>query len=340
VITADSKPLEMAESLEIKNAASRIALTYANDKLEDGAGAQLQRIYGIYALARYLDLPYIHSPIRSLGYQGLAALEANSPVADLHLAYNRVFSIPPDVALPEDAVVHEMRDVNIEALDKLIAAQRDPDRFQVLRILFPYGVTDRIPEIYRWVQPICPFQKQASEVFRIAIHVRRGEHIAISSKRMLPNSYFVAVAMQLTTILAKLGEPFACELFTEVPSKSFVVTPDHHGIKGRIARPITVDPSMNHLEDFDSIPNLSRSVNLDPIETLRRMSTADALIMSRSSFSYLAALFNADGIVIYHPFWHSPLADWVICNAAIIPEDAVIEGVIRWRSANASVDGG
>ena len=40
--------LNTARSQAVK---SGIALTYANDKLMDGAGAQLIRIYGIYALS-------------------------------------------------------------------------------------------------------------------------------------------------------------------------------------------------------------------------------------------------------------------------------------------------
>jgi hypothetical protein len=33
---------------------ANIALTYGNDRLMDGAGAQLQRIYGVYAISRFL----------------------------------------------------------------------------------------------------------------------------------------------------------------------------------------------------------------------------------------------------------------------------------------------
>jgi hypothetical protein len=32
----------------------KLVLTYDNTKLTDGAGAQLQRIYGTYAVARFL----------------------------------------------------------------------------------------------------------------------------------------------------------------------------------------------------------------------------------------------------------------------------------------------
>ena len=71
---------------------------------------------------------------------------------------------------------------------------------------------------------------------------------------------------------------------------------------------------MNSLDDFDVIPNLRKFVNGDPIEALEAMATADLLMMSRSSFSYVAAILNEEGIVIYHPFWHSPLPEWIVAS--------------------------
>src|SRR5579871_1565318 len=96
-----------------------IALTYANDQEKDGAGAQLQRIYGIYAISRFFKVPYVHSPLRTIGYHGLAALENNARYSDLESRYNRIFEIPSDIELPERWVVHEMRDADAAQILKL-----------------------------------------------------------------------------------------------------------------------------------------------------------------------------------------------------------------------------
>src|SRR6185437_13235488 len=106
---------------------------------------------------------------------------------------------------------------------------------------------------------------------------------------------------------------FVCELYTEVASKAFMITPQTHGLEGLVSRPAFIDPKMNRIEDFDVLPNLHKYINTDPIETMKGMATADALIISRSSFSYFAALFS-NGMVIYFPFWHQPLKDWVISD--------------------------
>ena len=69
---------------------SFLGVTYANDKFIDGAGAQLQRIYGIYAIARFLNLEYVHSPINTLHYEGLADIENGSCNQDIESKYNNI----------------------------------------------------------------------------------------------------------------------------------------------------------------------------------------------------------------------------------------------------------
>lgn len=46
-------------------------------------------------------------------------------------------------------------------------------------------------------------------------------------------------------------------------------------------------------------------------KTFFEMASADALIMSKGSFSYTAALMS-EGEIFYLPFWHPPLSHWKI----------------------------
>jgi hypothetical protein len=311
---------------------ANIALTYANDKHMDGAGAQLQRIYGIYAISRFLKLPYFHSPLKRIGYQGLSALEANSSSTELESRYNRIFEIASDIELPKERIVHDVTDAGLEILERLQIDAETTGKFALVRIVYPYPVTDSNPDVYRCVKAVSPFERTSSEVFRLALHVRRGEEIVVDSERMLPNSYYVSCALKFADALKQLDIPFVCELYTEVPSKAFVVTPQHHGIDGRIPGNAIIDPKVNRLEDFEIIPNLARFINGDPIDTLRRMATADALVLSRSSYSYVAAILNANGIVVYHPFWHSPLKEWLTSDASgTVSRDDLIARLTCWK---------
>jgi hypothetical protein len=56
-------------------------------------------------------------------------------------------------------------------------------------------------------------------------------------------------------------------------------------------------------EDVTILPNL------DILATMEHLIMADVLVTSKSSFSYLAALYNTNNIV-YFDFWHNPLSHW------------------------------
>ncbi len=313
----------------------RLAITYLDDGNQDGAGSQLLRIYGIYAISRSLGVAYIHSPIAHLGYHGLAALENDTPTGSLLDDLNRVFDIPSDIALPDERLIHNMVDADVDAIAAIDNLASDSGEFHLIRILYPFPVTDDNPELYRSIRAVSPFHYRGSDVFRLAIHVRRGDLFAIYSDWMLPNSYFVACILRFQRALRRLDIPFVCELYTEVASTTFEVTGDRHGIYDRLSEPVTFTPEMNHLEDFDGVPNLERYANLDTVETMRRMATADALILSHSSFSYLPALFHANGVVVYHPYWRSPMKDWFVSDdAGAFPEADLLARLESWKRAS------
>lgn len=69
--------------------------------------------------------------------------------------------------------------------------------------------------------------------------------------------------------------------------------------------------SQGKIEDFLDITNVDcYHLGCDPIEDFDKMKNADILFTSKSSFSYLAAIF-CSGVVIYEQFWLSPLRHWI-----------------------------
>ena len=123
-------------------------------------------------------------------------------------------------------------------------------------------------------------------------------------ERMLPNVYYIKVAQNVAHVLDALKIDYQMELHTEVPNKEFIVQPNHHGISHRIRTPVTVSPQMCRLDDFSVLPKLVFCINETAVECLRKLATADILVMSKSSFSYVSAILNRNGIMLYHPFWH------------------------------------
>ena len=62
-----------------------------------------------------------------------------------------------------------------------------------------------------------------------------------------------------------------------------------------------------HFENKDVIFHLNESIE----STFLSMAMAKILVMSKSSFSYAAAMLN-ENIVYYLPFWHRPSANWKV----------------------------
>jgi hypothetical protein len=52
-------------------------------------------------------------------------------------------------------------------------------------------------------------------------------------------------------------------------------------------------------------------LDADAVWTMRRLIESDLLVMSKSSFSYVAALINR-GVRIYEPTFNPPLSDWIV----------------------------
>lgn len=50
------------------------------------------------------------------------------------------------------------------------------------------------------------------------------------------------------------------------------------------------------------------------VEAWKAMITADVFIMSASGFSFVPALFNRRGLIVYSPFWEMPLPHWHVVD--------------------------
>lgn len=71
--------------------------------------------------------------------------------------------------------------------------------------------------------------------------------------------------------------------------------------------------SQGEIENFKDLENIDVEFHLNEeiTKTFTGLVAADILILSPSSFSYIAGLLS-DGIVYYKPFWHNPKKEWVL----------------------------
>jgi hypothetical protein len=70
----------------------------------------------------------------------------------------------------------------------------------------------------------------------------------------------------------------------------------------------TFDEKYSLLRD---IPDLNIHIDYDTFDTFHHLCKADILVMCKSSFSYLAGIYNKNNVIIYYTFWHPPLDNWL-----------------------------
>ena len=264
----------------------------------DGFGAQLQRILGVYCICKEYNLKYFHTPMIDIGYQGVTALQARKNSQNFVDECNSRFYPDSDISM-EDIVQYDIisEDLNKDQLTNV------PEN-TLVQYTYPYCITDKYPEIYRHVKGLFETKKPKHLIFTIGIHVRRGELFVVESHRMLPNSFYIGIAKKIVRICKNYNIECIVELYTDMPTTTIFVTSDHPGISNRIEKNALISPANYQIYEFDQIPNLKKYINEALLDTFDRMINCDILIMSRSSLSACASYLK-NGISLYHPFWHN-----------------------------------
>lgn len=122
----------------------------------------------------------------------------------------------------------------------------------------------------------------------VAIHIRRGDVVSHQQwNRFTPNAHYLETIRRMREVLG------------DRPHRFHVFSQSH-------PRPSLLD------EDFQPFVDLGCCMHLDAdvFETMHHLVTADVLVTSKSSFSYLPAVLSR-GIVLYEPFWHHPMSPWI-----------------------------
>jgi putative nucleotidyltransferase-like protein len=297
-----------------------VAVTY-DQNASDGLGSQLQRIYGLYALARALDIKYVHTPLGRVNYQGLMPLLAGRTDPDFAARCNSFFALPSDdfdLDGCERVLVPFPNEKRIEQYRRYAAAIGCP---VLLRAHQPYGYTDPHPEAYLAVRAVSPYRDFRREgPIRICIHVRRGDRVLSRDPRLLSNAYYLRACEAVVNALQKQRVSFLVRVHTEAPSRSCTVYPGFSGMFVDIKEPSTLDSAAHSLEEFKALPNLTMVLNVEPREALDDFATADVLILSCSCLGYVGGLLNPHGLVIAAPDlppprdFHAALPDWLVAD--------------------------
>jgi len=165
--------------------------------------------------------------------------------------------------------------------------------------------------------------KKSTESVNIVLHIRQGE-LALSQfrDRYLPLGYFESFLAEFIPLLVQNGISYKVSITTEPGQNNLI-----DGADPKIMESFKIDPAnpalipvgensfmLKHEKpSYAHTPHLTNAHWLPPASSwadFRVFLNADVLVLSKSSFSYLAGVLNKKAIVVCPNFWHPPLAGW------------------------------
>ena len=248
----------------------------------DGLGGQYQRIIGILALSKKYGCKYVHTPIQYMEH-------IPEPKQEYLNKIEEYFQISQHYKNSKDLIYDKVISVQSPNIENAILLYKSSTENILLVLGNPSAILDRDTSIYNYIIPELRQIKQKIDLphydlhnKNIAIHIRRGDvNQTRYPDRYTKIEYFKKIAEQLSH---RHQTANIC-IFTEL-----------------------TDENKNEFEIFNDM-NVKIIANEDVLTTLDYLICADILVTCKSSFSYIAGLYNAN-TVLYTEFWHKPMEHW------------------------------
>lgn len=282
-----------------------IYLSYNNDYMHDGFGAQLQRIIYIYKMSKILNVDYLHTNIitREHGF-----------TEEILNKFNHLIEF-------KSVHSHSIYKGNIIYIDKFdndiynyisnyTETNQEPIIFKINNMhtffdLNPHLLisTCDLP-IFSWVFD----NNHKSTIISIAIHIRRGDVSPHQNpSRFLNFEYYLQCIINISKILQDTD--YKITIYSE------------NSILNELN---------NYINILNNIKNINYNIDGDVIDIFKDFVNSDILITSKSSYSYSAALIKKRGITLYPSFWHT-YPSTAICidepNTILYNKDKIMESI-------------
>ena len=300
---------------------SKIVFSYSPGGKFDGLGAQLQRVLGINALGDYWNIKIQHDFITDIAIHPLDEIQKSKDFSVFLRSVNYVVgAFPIEVSESNTLYFNELRFRNVIQL--FFASWWKGGKI-LAKITHPYFFVDANPDIY-----LCEsnnlFAMRLKE-FRtrnlsngIALHHRQGVgNMAVQPGQRTPREISEDGYLQvLPTYLQRKSHSYLY-VFTDAPETNIEFTPPVSqrdswvGLPTFDGKKMSISPNaLAGLTSFKEIRiEIFRGGN--PLESLANMASCSVLILSRSSFGYVAALLNNQAEVwLPNDFWHRPMSGW------------------------------
>ena len=338
-----------------------MAIYLSHDSTEqlDGSGAQVQRIFAIYSLSKLLKVKYLHSKIESVdfnpgdGIQTSEEMESYRQKLNESLSFLETEEVEGSIGIDFRLCRLKLARLNLlyflyyfAYFAGLRAYTRMSGKKYVLLINDPYPLIDRIPNAYKYVQneilnapSIYP-----KDVISIQLHLVRAK---VSSTflqyRFTYDDWYIQILDKILPILEMRELKYEILIHTDVsangiwrmPSGISPKTLEYWKNSGIKFDDNNMEIATNEvLGKFKKYQNVKVVTGIDSVEAWKMISNADLFLMGKSSFSYVGALYNSNGIVVTTKFWHSTPSSWYSINENFSLTDQSQCAIIARKLAN------
>jgi hypothetical protein len=308
--------------LSLNQTTSRLTLSYSAGVKSDGLGAQLQRVLALNALGEYWGVPVRHAPIRQIAVHPLDGFVDDNEYFDFLKSINELIDSSDSTEISDSKVIciDDLRFRHIFLLAIKLFFSR---RTHILRVTHPYFFIDAMPSLYS-----CKSNFAVRE--KLCLHITDGQKqtICLHHRQGVGNMAIQPGQNHSREIALTAYSNILKSIIDQNPQLKFRVYTDAPEIDLQFRPPKEQKKSWQNLPSFDgdsmkilgsSLENLICELPKDtevirgghPLQTLANMTTGSIIILSRSSFGYVAALLSENAeIFVPEDFWHPPLLGW------------------------------
>lgn len=243
---------------------------YTQIKVNDGFGAQFQKIIQTYIYCKINNLNYAYNKLDYVEHNYNNDNEFNNKLEELMNL--------------KDNIINVSTNMDCSYLDFN----------SIVRIYFENKIDLCCESEHMKFIKDCFWQNKSKNYFNnnkinVAIHIRREnshDKGQAGERATTPNSYYLNIMNSIREKYKNSNKELLFHIYSQGNIENF--------------------------RDLDSI-DVKLYINFDIIESFIGMVSAEILVTSPSSLSYVAALIS-DGEIYYKPFWHNPRRGWNICN--------------------------
>jgi len=297
---------------------------------KDGYGAQIQRIISIKSLANSVQQPFILNPLTEVEDQitqkTLSCEEKNEEISQFN------FWLSNFLGSREESINNFNKTIQINSPFELFYQSLRfslPFRTKLFKIKFrlenAYFITNTNPDMYLSViAPTTYDEDDFNKTKKIHVHFR-FVNFSINTFRSLDSDYYFKTLDGITAILDKSKTEYQIILHSDfnVPyddSKNRSIT---QMTKSHLFELRLIDSENNPDKKVldlaftllnaihDRYRNVEFSKSQTPLSSLQSMASADFLVLSKSSFAFVAGILNRKGDIYSPEYWINLPSSWI-----------------------------